>query len=203
MINFFKKLLNIHPDKNQKWILSSEAVSTLLYTYSQPVLIKTIYSELPSEWIAAQSLVISIFGLIIGMMWQGKIREKAINLFLLIAILESTCGFCFALYLCCFGFNSWIFGIGSLIYTSFIAIFVGKCVMYFKSRLWVEKEREKYDNNQAVVIEICCIVGFVIALIAMPPLSISVLLWGVCCILDDIGWIMIYIKNKQILKIKK
>lgn len=75
--------------------------------------------------------------------------------------------------------------------------------MYFKSRLWVEKEREKYDNNQAVVIEICCIVGFVIALIAMPPLSISVLLWGVCCILDDIGWIMIYIKNKQILKIKK
>ena len=136
------------------------------------------------------------------MLWQGKIREKAINFFLIIAILESTCGLCFAIYLYWFGFNSWVFGIGSLIYTSFIAIFVGKCVMYFKSRLWIESKREQYDNNQEIVIEVCCIIGYVIALLAMPPLSVSVLIWGVCCVLDDIGWISVYIKNKKFLKEK-
>ena len=200
MVDFLKKLLNIHPDKNQKLILWAEAISTLLYTYSSPMLVKTIYSELPSEWIAAQSLVISIFALIIGMLWQGKIREKAIKFFLIIAISESTAGLCLAVYLFVFGFNPWVFGIGSLIYTSFIAIFVSKCIMYFKSRLWIEAEREKYDNNQSVVMELCCIIGFLIALLAMPPLHISVLLWGVCCILDDIGWIMVFLKNKPTLK---
>lgn len=200
MIEWFKKVLNIHPDKNQKWILWAESVSMLLYTYSQPILMKEIISNLPSQWLAFESMAISFFALLIGMMWQGKLREKAIKFFLIIAIAESTGGFLLNMYLCFIDFNVWVCAIGSLIYTSFIAIFVGKCIMAFKAKLWVEKDRELYDNNVAIVGGIVCMSGYMLALIAMPSVKTAIFLWGICCILDDIGWVIVYIKNKEKLK---
>lgn len=75
----FEKILdklNIKPDKNQKWILLSLFISGLLITYTGPVIAKSIITALPAEWIAFQSLFSSISALVIGMMWQGRIREK-------------------------------------------------------------------------------------------------------------------------------
>lgn len=92
MMNKLLNLLNIHPDKNQKILLFSLAISGLLITYINPTLIKTLFSELPTQFIAAQSLVCSISGVLIGMIWQKKIREKAMKYFALLAIAESSCG---------------------------------------------------------------------------------------------------------------
>lgn len=64
----------------------------------------------------------------------------------------------------------------------------------------VEKEREIYDNNQSVIAGLVCIIGFTLALVFMPPLKVAILLWGLCCIIDDIGWIIVYNKNKNALK---
>lgn len=75
----FEKILdklNIKPDNNQKWVLLSLFISGLLITYSSPVITKSIITALPAEWIAFQSLFSSISALVIGMMWQGRIREK-------------------------------------------------------------------------------------------------------------------------------
>lgn len=80
----FEKILdklNIKPDNNQKWILLSLFISGLLITYSSPVITKAIITALPAEWIAFQSLFSSISALIIGMMWQGRIRRKIIKCF--------------------------------------------------------------------------------------------------------------------------
>ena len=72
--------------------------------------------------------------------------------------------------------------------------------MAFKAKLWVEKEREIYDNNMSIVSGIVCIVGYVFALIALPSLKVSLFLWSVCCIFDDIGWLIVYTKNKKTLR---
>ena len=72
--------------------------------------------------------------------------------------------------------------------------------MAFKAKLWVEKEREVYDNNFSIVGGIVCVVGYVLALVALPSLMVSLFLWSICCIFDDIGWIIVYNKNKNILK---
>lgn len=72
--------------------------------------------------------------------------------------------------------------------------------MAFKAKLWVEKEREIYDNNLSIISSIVCIIGFTVALIAMPSLKLALALWGICCILDDIGWIYVYNKNAKKLK---
>ncbi len=72
--------------------------------------------------------------------------------------------------------------------------------MAMKAKMWTEKDREIYDNNLSVVSGIVCVIGFGVALVAMPPLSLSLFIWGACCILDDIGWIYIYYKNREILK---
>ena len=197
MINYLKKIFNIHPDKNQRWILISIAISTLLITYSHPKLTKVVIDALPAEWIAFESMAISIAALLVGMSWKGKIRKKAIKYFLILAIIECTCGFLLGMYLCFIDFNVWAYAVGSLLYSSLITTFVGKCLMCFKAKLWVDKEREVYDNNTSIVIGIVCIIGYLFALFAMPSKEVAIFLWGLCCIFDDIGWVIVYYKNRK------
>lgn len=193
-------LINIHPDNNQKWLLISLVISGSLITYAHPTLLKAIISGLPAQWIAFQSLAASIAALLMGMVWKDKIRDKAIKWFFYLALTESICGFLLGLYLCFIEFNIWAFAIASLIYTTIISTFVGKCIMAFKAKLWKEKERETYDNNADIVSGIVCIVGYLFALVALPSLKLSLFLWSICCIFDDIGWIIVYNKNKLKLK---
>lgn len=196
MLKKILSLINIHPDSNQKYLLISLVISGLLITYSHPTLLKVLVSELPAQWIAFQSLSMSIAGLLIGVIWQGKIREKAIKYFFYLALTESICGCLLGLYLCFISFNVWIFAIASLIYSSLISTFVGKCIMAFKAKLWIEKDREIYDNNASIVTGIVCVIGYLFAIIALPPLKLSLFLWSICCIIDDIGWIIVYKINQ-------
>lgn len=193
-------MLNVHPDKNQKWLLMSTAISGLLSTYIAATISKKIISELPAQWIAAQALVSAISGLIIGMIWKGRVRHAAISKFSLLAIAESTAGFGLGIYLL-FQWNTWIFAIVSLLYSTLISNFVGKAIMAFRSVLWQEKEREIYDNNRQIVGSIICIVGFAFSIIALPPLKLAIALWAIGCVVDDIGWIIVYQKNKQLKEI--
>lgn len=200
MVKKILNLINIHPDANQKWLLISLVISGLLITYAHPTLLKVIISELPAQWIAFQSLAASIAALLMGIIWKGKIREKAIKWFFCLALTESVCGFLLGLYLCFIEFNVWVFAIASLIYTTVISTFVGKCIMAFKAKLWIEKEREMYDNNADIVSGIVCVIGYLFALVALPSLKTSLFLWAICCIFDDIGWLIVYNKNKMILQ---
>lgn len=200
MIEKILSIFNIKADANQKILLLTLAVSGLLITYAHPTLLKTIVTALPAEWLAFESLVSSISGLLIGILWQGKIRSSAIRYFAMLAITESLCGFFLGLYLCFIEFNVWVYAIASLIYSNVITMFVGKCIMAFKARLWVEKDRELYDNNNTIVIGFVCIVGYALALLMLPSLKVALFLWAMCCIIDDFGWIVVYIKNKEKLK---
>lgn len=193
-------LLNVHPDENQKWILLSLFVSGLLITYVHPAIVKEVYTNLPSQWIAFESLATSVAGLLVGMAWKGSVRKGVTRNFLIFAITESVLGCLLGFFLAFVYYNVWIFAVVSLIYSAFITTFVGKCIMAFKAKLWVEKERELYDNNQSVIAGIVCIIGFSLALILMPPLKLALVLWGLCCIIDDIGWILVYVKNRKALK---
>ena len=193
-------ILNLKVDNNQRWILLSLFISGLLCTYAAPEFTKVVITALPAEWLAFESLFGALAGLLIGMMWKGKIRTTAIKYFITFAITESALGFILAMYLCFVNFNVWIMAITTLIYSSFISIFVSKCVMMFKSKLWNESGREIYDNNVSIVGSIFCIAGYTCALFFMPSLEVSLFLWGVACVIDDIGWIIVYQKNKNILQ---
>ena len=203
MKNIFNKILNlinVHPDDNQRWILLSLFLSGLLITYIHPAIVKEVYSSLPAQWIAFESLASSIAGLIVGMLWKGSIRKGVTKHFLIFALTESILGCLLGLFLVFIHYDVWIFAIASLIYSAFITTFVGKCIMTFKAKLWLEKEREIYDNNNSIIGGFVCIVGFSLALFFMPSLKLALFIWSVCCIIDDIGWIIVYVKNKKDLK---
>jgi len=203
MKRLFEKILNIcniHPDANQKWLLISMLFTGLLGTYINPTITKAIISELPAQWIAFEAIVSSVAALIIGMIWKDNVREKAIKWFLILTITESALGCILGMYLCFVQYNVWVFAICSLFYSTFITTFVGKCIMAFKAKMWIEKDRETYDNNLSIVSGIVCIIGFGFALLLLPSLKLSLFLWGFGCIFDDIGWIIVYSKNKELLK---
>ena len=168
IINKILKLFNIHADSNQKPILLSSFVTDLLLTYINPCLTKAIITALPPEWLAFQSLFGSISGLLIGMLWKGKLRTKIMRWFFWLCVTESIAGFILCMWLCFVEFNVWVFAICSMIYMSFVTQFVYKCIMAFKTILWKDRERELYDNNTSIVSGIVCIIGFSLALFIMP-----------------------------------
>lgn len=152
-----------------------------------------------TEWIAFESLFMSISLFIIGIIWKGNTRKSALNYFIIFCLIETIAGFVLALYLLFIEFNVWVYAIFSMIYTSFITVFVGKCVMAFKTKLWNEEKREIYDNNSSIIGSITCISGFLFALLFMPSLEVALVLWAIACIVDDIGWMIVYKKNKELL----
>lgn len=200
ILNFILNKLNVHPDHNQRWILISLFMAGLLGTYISPRITKEIISELPAEWLAFQSLASSAFGLLLGVLWQKKIRATAIKYFMYFAIAESSVGCLLGLYLAFIQWNVWVFAVVSLLYSMLICKFVSKCIMAFKAALWVEQQREVYDNNTSIVSGIVCIIGFAVALVLMPSLKTALILWSLCCIFDDIGWIIVYYKNRDSLR---
>lgn len=191
------ELLNIRIDDNQKYILFSLFVSGLLCTYVSPIFTKVVITALPPEWIAFESLFASISVFLISILWKGKTRTIALEKFIVFCILETIAGFVLALYLLLVEFNVWVYAIFSLIYVSFITIFVGKCIMAFKSKLWNEEKREIYDNNSTIIGSITCISGYLFALLFMPTLETALILWAIACVVDDIGWMIVYIKNRN------
>ena len=190
-------LLNVHPDRNQRWTLSTLFIVGLLYTYVQPAITKAWVTELPAEWLAFQSLAYSICGLIVGMIWKGWVRRKAIRWFSLLCIIESAAGFFVGMWLCFVEYNVWVLAWACLLYGTLISEFVGKCLMTFRPKLWNEKEREVYDNNNDVVCGIYCILGYTCSLMLMPPLKVAMFVFGLTCAIDNIGWLVIYHRNRD------
>ena len=127
---FFKRVFNIQVQENQGMLLFSSAISGLIYTYSNPPIVKEIISKLPPEWISFEGAWFCLSALVIGAVWNGK-------------------------------------------------------------------EREMYDNTASIFRNGIALVGFGIAIFAMPSLNAAILLWGIGCIFDDIGWIIVYRKTRR------
>ena len=192
-------LFNLKLDSNQKYIVASLILCGLLYSYISPVIVKDIYTKLPSEWIAFESLVGSISGFLISIFWRDAIRKQVIKKFLTLVIGETVCGILVCAYLLLIDYNIWVLAIAQLIYTTFITSFVCKCIMVFKSKLWNNKDREIYDNNMEIVACLTSILGYLIAILAEPDIHLAIFLWGVAYLVDDIGWAIVYFKNKELL----
>lgn len=192
--------MNIKVQKNQGWLLMSSSVSGLIYTYTHPVIVKATISNLPERYISLEALWFCLSGLILGAIWKGCVREKAIKYFTYIATIESLAAFSLGCYMAFVSWNVWVFAIASALYLSIVSQFIGKCVMAFKASLWIDKEREDFDNTSAIMSNTIAMIGFAIATIAMPRLEVAVFLWGCGCIFDDIGWIIVYNKCRNKIK---
>lgn len=198
--NILTRFLNLKVQKNQGWLLMSSSVSGLIYTYTHPVIVKATISNLPERYISLEALWFCLSGLILGAIWKGCVREKAIRYFTYIATIESLAAFSLGCYMAFVKWNVWVFAISSAIYLSIVSQFIGKCVMAFKASLWIEKDREDFDNTSSIISNMIAMIGFMIATIAMPKLEVAVFLWGCGCIFDDIGWIIVYNKCKRKIK---
>lgn len=194
---YFKKLFNLKIQENQGVLLFSSATAGLIYTYTHPVIVKATISNLPEQYISIEALWFCLSGLIIGAIWKGCVREKAIKWFTYIATIESLAAFSLGCWLTFVQYNVWVFAIASALYLSIVSQFIGKCVMAFKAKLWVEKSREDFDNTSSIVTNTIAMLGFGIATLAMPSLKVAIFLWGFGCIVDDIGWIIVYRKMRK------
>ncbi len=193
------RILNLSVDDNQKWILIFSFITCLILSFTSPIISQTLYVLLPTRWFAFSSLIGSISGLLVGVIWKGTIRKFAIKNFLIITISECLICFGIGIYMAFFDGSIWVYAITELIYTNLISRFVLKAQMYFKSKLWNDKKRENYDNNESIILYLSMIFGYLLAIIYVPTFTFSMFLFGFCCLIDDTGWIIVFIKNKQYL----
>lgn len=197
LLRFVNDRLNIRLIRGSGLIYVTLLVSTVIGTYSNPVICKEIVSNLPPEYLAAESISVSISTLLIGMLWKGKTRDVVIRNFMMLAILETIASIILGYWLLFVSYNVWVMAIGSIIYVNLISIFINKCVMMFKSKLFIEKEREDFDNSSSTINSIAALLGFGLALLFMPSLKVGILCWSIACVFDDVGWMYIYFKNKK------
>jgi MFS family permease len=196
-MNKILNILNLKLDRNQVYIFLSMFVCGLLSTYIFPVIIKDIYSKLPSSWIAFESLVGSVSGLLISVAWKNSIRHGAIKRFMGLVIAETICGVVLCAYLLFIDYNIWVLAVSQLVYTTFVTSFVGKCIMVFKSKLWNNESREHYDNNASIIAGLTCILGYSLAMFFEPSIKFALALWGIAYLVDDIGWAIVFWKNRE------
>ena len=199
VIKYFQELLNIKIQRNQGILILTSCITGFIFCYISARIQKEIISSLPAEFLSIQSLWFCISSLIIGVVWKGTTRIFAIKYFAILALTESILAFCLAMYLTFVMYNPWIFAIGTLLYQSVISNFVCKCLMCFESKLWQQRERGDFDNTNSVVRSIICCLGFGLAIVNMPCLKVAIFLWGCSCILDDIGWIIVYSRNRELI----
>lgn len=196
ILDFIAAKLNIRLQKNSGTLYLSLFFAVLMNTYANPCIVKEIVSRLPAQYLSVESLTICVSNLAIGMLWKGKTREIVIMNFMILAILETVASVLLGIWLLFVSYNVWVMAVASIVYTNCISLFISKCVMTFKSKLFVEKDREDFDNGHSNVMAIASIIGFITATCLMPSLELAIAFWSLACIFDDIGWICIYIRNR-------
>lgn len=203
MIQYILKKLNIRLDENQKWIALSCFVFTSIYSYTSPTFIKEYGMRLPTQFFAVESIVCSLSALMVGMAWQGKLRILSVKWFAYLAVVESVAAFSIAMYLVFVEYNIWLLAVSCLIYTNLISVFVGQCIMTFRTKIWDGEAREIYDNNNRIICNASALIGYGMSLCFLPSVRTSIMLWGITCLLDNIAWCCLYWKKRDDLLIKK
>ena len=200
MITYIFKLLNIRLQPYQGPLALSMFISIILNAYSGPMLCKTAVTELPAQWLSFETVWCCVCSLLIGMFWKGKFRKAALDNFVAFAVVESVAGICLVAWLVIYGWNVWVYAVFSLLYISVVSMTINRCIMVFKTKIWNEKSRELYDNTASVVRDLALVIGGTCAMLFCPDLKTSLILWGVACLADDIGWIMTWLKLKDMLE---
>lgn len=172
----------------------------MLNAYSGPILCKTAVTELPAQWLSFETVWCCICSLLIGMFWKGKFRKAALDNFIAFAIIESIAGICLAAWLVVIGWNVWIYAVFSLLYVSIVSMTINRCIMVFKTKIWNEKSRELHDNTASIIRDLALVLGGICAMLFCPSLKLSLVLWGIACLVDDIGWMYTWLKLKETLK---
>ena len=200
MIAYIFKLLNIRLQPYQGPLALSMFISIILNAYSGPMLCKAAVTELPAQWLSLETVWCCVCSLLIGMFWKGKFRKAALDNFVAFAVVESVAGICLVAWLVIYGWNVWVYAVFSLLYVSVVSMTINRCIMVFKTKIWNEKSRELYDNTASVVRDLALVIGGTCAMLFCPDLKTSLILWGVACLADDIGWIMTWLKLKDMLE---
>ena len=200
MIQKIFKIFNIQLQPYQGPLALTMFITVLLHAYFGPVICKTAISELPSQWLAFEGVWCCTASLLVGMAWKGSFRTLALKSFIWFAIAETIAGFCLAMWLVLVAWNVWVYSIFSLLYVSLVSLTIGRCVMVFKTKIWNEKSRELYDNTASIIRDLALIAGGLMAMLLCPSLKLALVLWGLACIVDDIGWILTWFKLKDRLK---
>lgn len=159
---------------------------------------KVCVELLPTQWLSFEQLMLSVFLIIACSLWKNdKFREKSLKIFLYLSIFEMISGMILAFSMAVW-FNVWIFAIGSLIYTGAVSILLNRVEVSFKSKLFNYRDREDFDNDMELACSLSSLIGFGIASIISIPISSALILWGIAWV-GNLGWIMVYIKNKKML----
>lgn len=189
--------IHIKTDSNSKILFICIAITAMLNAMAYPAVTKFLVSSLPARWLAIEEIVITFSLIVLCRLWNNDtFRNKSIPKFVYIYFTEGLIGSALVFYSAFIDLNPWILAIGFLILTSIISVWLSRIIIAFKSILFKDREREDYDNNHELVYSIAAFVGSVVAIVINPPIRLALIIYGIA-ILGDVGWIIVYFRNKE------
>ena len=198
-MKMIKNLLNIRiADNEQRFLFITTLLMIMLGSFSGVSLCKEINTTMSQRFLAGCGITACVFSVFVNAVWKGKFRKTFIKYFAIIASIESFVAFSLSICLA-FSWNTTVFAVSRLIYQSLICNFIMKGFLVIETSLWSGENLENFKNSRNCIMDIGCILGFFLSFVFQPSTRIAVIFWGICCILDDIGWIYLFIKRRKVI----
>lgn len=204
MKNFMIKFidwLDIKPTKDQRVLLISNGIICFITAFvSSAMMNNCAVVNFNEEFTSTMNLISCVCGIVIGKVWTGYVRDHLMRNYKVYVIVE--CIIFSAIYLflalCHELWNPYAYMIIGLIYSVLIGRFIGRSQDVIKSAVWVDNDqRERFNINMNNVAPLASLVGFILIKVWYPGLTTSLILLSSVCIIDDIGWFIVYCKNKD------
>jgi len=160
---------------------------------------KTCVELLPAQWLSFEQLLISLFLIVACALWKNsKFRGNTIKIFQYLSFFEIVVGVILAI-LMILNFNVWVYAVSSLLLTGLISVFLNRAEVAFKSTLFVNRDREDFDNDMELACSSSSLIGFAIATVMPVSLNTALILWAISWF-GNFGWLIVYYRNRKSLE---
>ena len=199
----FKNIKNpvsvvIDMDQNSQILFLFDVIGTILMTISMPVISKMFMSEVSADELGQRMLVSTICGFILEQFWVKSVRNGLLKHYMCFCWLETALTTGLIVYMLIFGWNYHVYMWGSVLYGTFISRIVGKLTSAYSNQLWQGRDREDRQNSLSYLNKVAGIAaGILLALGVVPTLEQSLIMWGITSAIDDLGWMIVYSRNKE------
>lgn len=187
-------------DKDTQILTLADFITILLGSLCGPTMMRALTTGISESDLATRSFVGIICGLLLNQFWVKSLRNKLLKHYMGFCWLETFLTTGLVIYLIIFGWNPIVYLWGSIIYGSFVSRVVGKLTSAYSNQLWKGRAREDRGNDKAYLSMIISLVGSGIVMMGLvPTVDQALILWGLSSFVDDLGWMIVYSRNKNFL----
>ena len=179
-------------------LLLTYLLCNTLYSATYPYIYKNIMNCISDDLLSIKTIIISVFSVLIPILWNSKLNKKLFNLFIIFCSIEPIVYILLFIYIM-IDDNLAVYFIIDCFIASSVTKNISCGLTKIKSiRYNTSNKRERYDNNYNIIYSISSLLGVILFTIFKFNFTTMLIISIIANILDNITYIIIYIKMRRV-----